>query len=308
MFLDTVRPKDVPRGPTRYAKEDSQSLRTHDIPGAIPEYPHRRFHVDGPPEKEHINGTVAKTLYPDLHRPIDLSLTNRDIHKAQPSGEKFKTRRRVDPLTPRYDLPSFQERPVTPPGILIHEGQVRDSMEFKGTHKPRILERNYARNPNDGSDIEGSRTGDRRNRLGNATPRDMWKTVEKAGERILSSKCHSARSSHPLDPEYDMPSTTTHPFHRTEVESARAPRRAGRVEGATPRQLHRDNGEPQASLIRRDLPGAVPQRFKGTMPFSIYDPPEVTPHARHLGLDCSDIEGTQTGTRKAGAWAALGTR
>jgi len=72
------------------------------------------------------------------------------------------------------------------------------------------------------------------------------------------------------------------------------------VEGASPQVLHRSNGEPQASLIRSDIPGAMPQKYKGGIPYNIYDPPEVTPHSRHLGLDCSDIEGAQPGTRRRG--------
>mmetsp|Transcript_92582 Transcript_92582/g.224716 ORF Transcript_92582/g.224716 Transcript_92582/m.224716 type:complete len:81 (-) Transcript_92582:74-316(-) len=78
------------------------------------------------------------------------------------------------------------------------------------------------------------------------------------------------------------------------------PREAGAVEGSAPRVLHRGNGEPQTSLIRSDIPGAMPQQYKGGIPFGIYDPPEVTPYARHLGLDCSDIAGAQPGTRRPG--------
>jgi len=84
----------------------------------------------------------------------------------------------------------------------------------------------------------------------------------------------------------------------SEGETAANPRLHGRIPGCTPRQLHKDNGEPQASLIRGDIGGAVSQRYKGCMPFSIYDPPEITPYSGHMQLDCSDIDGTQTGTRR----------
>lgn len=308
MFLDGVQPKDVPRGRWMAQKEEAQALRTRDIAGAQAHYPHKAWHTEGPPEKEHIHGSRAFTHYPELNRAIDLSLTTCDIHRAQPEIAGLKTLRRVDPLVPRYELPSYTERAPTPPSGRLHEGKLRDTMEFKGDHKPRVLERNYARNPNDTRDIEHSALSSR-TRPGGFTPRDPLKTVEKAGGRILSSKCHSARQSNPLQPSYGLCQRSMHPFAREEPESAHAPRQVGPIEGNTPRQRQWDNGEPQTSLIRRDIPGAVPQRFKGTLPFSIHDPHDVTPcHPRHAGLDCSDIEGTRTGTRKQGAWAAIGTR
>lgn len=302
MFMDRVRPADVPLGRRLANKDVSPSLCADDIEGAFREP--RRLFLSGPAQKEPIPGTAAKTRYPEVHRPLDLSLTTRDIYKAQPSGPEFSTTRNLDPLTPAYELPSCKMIPVTPPHGLMHEGAVRDSMEFKGMHKSRFLERDYARDPNECRDID---LGFRRRQ--NMTPRDFSsKVVERAGERVLSTKCHSARSSNPLSPVYDAPSASLHPLYRGEEPSKLAPKTVGLIEGSTPRQLHRDNGEPQNSLIRRDIPGAVSMRFKGRVPFNIYDKPEVTPISRHLGLDCSDIEGTQPGTRKAGTWAAFGTR
>mmetsp|Transcript_29605 Transcript_29605/g.75394 ORF Transcript_29605/g.75394 Transcript_29605/m.75394 type:complete len:339 (+) Transcript_29605:84-1100(+) len=301
MSLDSIRPKDVPRGIVRYPK-DSPALRTSDIDGAAPSYYYKKYHADGPPEKELIAGTTARELYPAVRRPIDLGLTTSDIEKAQPLAYRFNSSRNVNPLTPRYDLPSHTDKPPTPPAPRIHEGKARETMEFKGEHKPRILERNYARDPLEVRDIEGAQPN-HKNRIAAKifTPRDPQRIIESAGERILSTKRTSQqtpRTSHPMDPAYEVSVMTTHPFLHSEPPSARAPREAGRIEGSTPRRLHKDNGEPQASLVRSDVPGAVPQRFKGATPFSIYDPPEVTPYARHNGLDCSDIEGAQTGTRR----------
>ncbi|CAE7035917.1 KIF6 [Symbiodinium sp. CCMP2456] len=93
---------------------------------------------------------------------------------------------------------------------------------------------------------------------------------------------------------------TTHPFYRETEGNPLAPSQVGLVSGSTPRVLHRDNGEPQASLIRADIPGAVPQRYKGHVPINIYDTHTVTPFSPYTGLVCSDIEGAQTGTRKSG--------
>jgi len=298
MSLDSIRPKDVPHGGTvAFTKEDVQALRTHDIQGAAPAFMSRTLFLGGPPVKEPMPWSQAATRYPVVRREVDLSLRTHDIDLAQPRAKHFQSARDVNPLTPRYDLPSFREKPPTPPTARMHEGRVWDSMEFVGKHTPRILEREYARNPLETRDIEYSQSNFRTRTT--FTPRDTMRTIERAGERILSTKCHTPRGVvHPLEPVYKVDVKTTHPFRTGEGDTPLAPAQAGRVPGSTSRVLHRDNGEPQTSLIRSDLPGAMPQRYKGAMPYNIYDSPEVTPYAKYTGLDCKDIEGTQTGTRK----------
>jgi len=303
MYLSTLRPKDVPLGVVRFPKEDSSSLRTRDIKGAKVTYKHSNLFLDGKPEKEEPRGSKPKRHWAEVRTPVDKhgnssNLTTCDIEKAQPNVAIFRTSRVCNPLTPRYDLPSFKDRPVTPPQAKFHEGEARDTLKFKGEWKTRIPERDYARNPNEGRDIEFSQPN-LRQRMRGLTPRESLRTVEKAGERILSNKyCVTPRDTNPIDPIYSVDIRTTHPFRQSEGETVQAPREVGHIPGCTSRQLHRDNGEPQASLIRSDIAGAVSQRYKGCMPYSIYDPPEITPYSGHMQLDCTDIEGTQTGTRK----------
>lgn len=299
MYLNVMRPKDVPMGPVRYLRDDSLSLRTHDIKGAQVTSKTRSLFLSGKPEKEEPVGSKPKQHFSARGRGLaDNSLRTWDIEKAQPNAAEFKTSRQCCPLEPVYDLPSFRERPITPPKPRIHEGEARDTMRFKGEWKPRIPDRDYSRNPNETRDIEFSQPNVRM-RMKGLTPRETMRTVEKAGERIISSKyCSTPRDTNPIDPVYTVDTRTTHPFRQSEGATLHAPREHGRIPGCTSRQLHRDNGEPQASLIRSDIAGAVSQRYKGCMPYSIYDPPEITPFSGHMQLDCSDIEGTQTGTRK----------
>lgn len=299
MYLNVLRPKDVPRlGAVRFLQEDSLSLRTHDIRGAQAMTKQSGLYLTGKPEKEDPVGSRPRVIKPRRHDG-DLNLRTCDIEKAQPNaaGFGYKTTRHCNPLEPCYDLPSFRERPVTPPQPRLHEGVARDTLAFKGDWKPRIPERDYSRNPNETRDIEFSQPN-LRQRMKALAPRESLRTVEKAGERIISSKyCNTPRVTNPADPVYTMDTRTTHPFRQSEGATLHAPREIGRIPGCTPRPVHRDNGEPQASLIRSDIAGAVSQRYKGSMPFNIYDPPEVTPYHGHMQLDCSDIEGTQTGTR-----------
>jgi hypothetical protein len=298
MYLNVLRPKDVPLGPVRFVKDEMQSLRTHDITGAKPTYKAASLFPDGKPEKEEPAGSRPKFHFPELRRVVDMPLTTSDIEKAQPCSAQFKTGRVCNPLTPRYDLPSYKEKPATPPSQRFHDGEARDTLKFKGEWKSRVPERDYARNPNESRDVEFSQPNVRK-RMQGLTPRESLRTVEQAGQRIISSKyCNTPRDTNPIDPAYTVDTRTTHPFRQSEGETLSAPREHGRVPGCTSRQLHRDNGEPQASLIRGDIAGAVSQRYKGGMPFNIYDPPEVTPYSAYGQLDCSDIEGTQTGSRK----------
>lgn len=308
MYLNVLRPYDYPQEKTLAFKDYAQALRVEDIPGATQQSSRREFYTNGPPVKDEIWGTCARTRYPPVNRIVDMSLTVCDIERAQPNTQRFRTSRVVNPLTPRYELPTTQQLPVEPPRARFHEGQMRDSLEHTGRPEGRLFERSKLRDPNCSADIYGTTPGTRgrlKGQLGSTVPRDLLRTIEQAGARILSSKASTprgdTRSTNPLVPLYKVSVQTTHPFLKGgDAEGHLAPRLAGHVEGSTPRVLHRDNGEPQNSLIRTDIAGAVPQRFKGLTPFNLYDPPEVTPHADHLGLDCSDIPGAQAGTRMPG--------
>jgi len=300
MMLDNVQPKDVPRGQVWHYKGDTQALRTSDIQGAAPIYKHKRFHVDGPAYKDHIAGTAARTHYPEIRRPIDMSLTTVDIDKSWPDVVKFKTPRCVDPMAPNYPLPSATHRPHTPRRQMMHDGQIRDTLEHTGKSTPRIPQRSFHRDPNEHRDIEYAQPNFRRTArpLGSSGIRDVMKTSDINGEINLTMKKKTPRCSNPLDPEYKISTDTTHPLHTSEPHGHYAPRFQAKIHGASPRPLTWDNGEPQTSLIKEDIPGAAPQRYKGCVPFNIYDPPEVTPHSQFHG--CEDIEGARAGTRKGG--------
>lgn len=297
MSLNTLRAEDGLRGRVQCLKDDTQALRTHDIDGAQPAYRSRTLYRSGGLEKD-VPGTTARAFNPSANRPVDLSLTTRDIDGAQPNVATFKTPRCVNPLTPRYDLPTCNVELSAPSSQRIHEGQPRDTLAFKGEPKVKPV-RDLPRDPNDHRDIEHS-VPSSRSRLGSAAMHDIFRTVERAGDRSLSTKCATPRVTCPLDPVYTVPSCTTHPLRHSEREGSLAANQAGPVEGATSRVLHRELANTQASVIQGGLETAVPQRYKGTVAFNLYDPPEVTPYARSLGLDCSDIDGTQTGTRRRG--------
>lgn len=309
MSLDTIQPKDVPRGKVQYPKEHSLSLMTEDIDRAAPHYAHLQYLQKpdlavGCTDPDHF-GSRARTHYPPMdRRPRDLSLTTADIELAQSKAKKPKGNRHVDPICPNYELPSCHMRPVTPPrfnGRHLHDiGDIEHSRP-----KVRIPTRNYSRDPNDASDIEyasanyqervhrQTRTGLRQDRTFNVKDINEGKPVQ-------------ARSTNPLDPVYKVPTTATTSLHARFNEEAAAgvgmpPREAeehGHVHGSKPRKLQWDNGEPLFSLLREDIAGTVPQRFVGAIPVNIYDPPEVKPVISFH--DPHDIPGAQVGSLKKG--------
>merc|ERR1712078_156456 len=146
---------------------------------------------------------------------------------------------------------------------MIHDGEVRDSLAHVGTSKPRIPNRSNPRNPNETRDIEYGQPNYRRTArpLGSSGIRDILKTDDINGEVNLTMKKKTPRCTNPLDPEYQMCTATTHPLHTSEPHGPYAPKIQGGIKGAAPKTLTYDNGEPQTSLIKEDIPGAGPQRY-----------------------------------------------
>merc|ERR1719428_2188192 len=282
MSLDTIHPEDVPRGKVQFIKAQDLSLKTDDIARCAPFYPWKQY-LDKPSFslRSDIPGSETKPLYQNLTRVKDLSLTTADIEWAQPKITRFNTNRCTDPLQPQYKLPECSVRPITPP-----RGNGKDSLDISDIEmsKPKrvIPDRNYVRDPNAQStslmvqDI-------------NAFP----------GRTTLP------RGTNPLDPVYHVSQTsaTSIPIRWTEEEGrVYAPPMdvevIGEVPQSKPRKLQWDNGEPHFSLLTEDIAGSQPQRWVGSVPFNIYDPPEKKPIISFH--EPQDIPGTQVGSLRKG--------
>merc|ERR1719387_223447 len=282
MSLDTIHPEDVPRGKVQFIKDQDLSLKTDDIARCAPFYPWKQY-LDKPSFslRSDIPGSETKPLYQNLTRVKDLSLTTADIEWAQPKITRFNTNRCTDPLQPQYKLPECPVRPITPP-----RGNGKDSLDISDIEmsKPKrvIPDRNYVLNPNAQStslmvqDI-------------NAFP----------GRTTLP------RDTNPLDPVYQVSQTsaTSIPIRWTEEEGrVYAPPMEveviGEVPQSKPRKLQWDNGEPHFSLLTEDIAGSQPQRWVGSVPFNIYDPPEKKPIISFH--EPQDIPGTQVGSLRKG--------
>jgi len=309
MSLDVVQPGDVPQGKVQYPKDESLSLKTQDIYKAQPHYEHTKYLNKpelsvGNTNPTHPGGRARTYYAPMDRRPRDLSLTTADIEYAQCKPSSHKGNRHTDPVCPQYELPSYVAREPTPP--RFNGRHTNDIADIEHSN-PRVLhpDRNYVRDPNEARDIEYASANYReRNPRHPPRPRaDRSLDVQD----ISGTKRMPARDTNPLEPVYKVPThrvtTSLHTrFSEEQHHGVELPPRealeVGEVQGSKPRKLQWDNGEPQLSLQRQDLPGAVPQRYVGHVKHNIYDPPEVRPMVSFH--DPHDIPGAQVGSLKRG--------
>jgi len=316
MSLDTIHPKDVPRGKVYQPKDEDLSLKTQDIEKAQPFYHYKRYlekptFTVGITDSGHVGGR-ARTYYPEMdRRPRDLSLTTADIEYAQPKSVKAKGNRHTDPLQPQYELPSCNVRPATPP--RWNGRHTNDLSDIELSHPKKLIpDRNYVRDPNDASDIEYACPNYKRRVHGPLHPESYSTSLDVRD--ISESKRIKPRGTNPLEPVYQVPTSTvtslphrwteehgTYNVHEGQVEA----HTVGPVAGSKPRKLQWDNGEPLFSLLREDIAGAAPQRWVGAVPFNIYDPPQVKPAISFH--DPHDIPGAQVGTLKKGIEGSIRT-
>lgn len=317
MSLDIVRPADIPLGKVMYVKDYDRSLITEDVARAQPTYDHLRYlnkpdFSVGCTEPTHV-GARARTYYPPMDRKVrDLSLTTADIELAQPRAHRQRGNRHTDPVCPNYTLPSCYVRESTPPR---HNGRItNDISDIEMTRPKKVIpDRNYVRDPNDCSDIEYASVN-----YAGRTKREAPGYVRQDRQHdvtdITGLKNVPLRETNPLDPVNRVPthaSTSLHTLFAEEVgqgmcHAQRDAERVGPILGSKPRKLQWDNGEPQFSLLREDIPGAMPQRWVGCVPANIYDAPEVRPPISFH--DPHDIPGAQVGSLKKGIEGATRRR
>lgn len=256
----------------QYFKPDSSSLRTGDIEGAQSYLPGYKY-INKPNYYSVVDIEKAspQPRHKSLNKPSTNLLTS-DIPSASPNVLQFKTSRKDhNPLTPVYNLASFEVKPSTPPRFL------RDSInidDIEGT-KPSVYSKWQTRNSSDVKDIFGATAKPRRNlnKPDLMNPKDI-NTIE-----VFESK----RVTNPLMPEY---------LCRNEDNQVIV---VGEVEGSKPRRMVNLNQAPHSRhLSTGDIEGAT-AGTKGNGPIGtklrnyLRSPNEIT-----------DIDGAQAGTFKKG--------
>mmetsp|Transcript_18597 Transcript_18597/g.43316 ORF Transcript_18597/g.43316 Transcript_18597/m.43316 type:complete len:469 (-) Transcript_18597:199-1605(-) len=128
--------------------------RTDDIDGAQPTYKSQEFMNKRQfYDPSDIKGARSNTLHRQTN-VRDNTMRVDDIDGAVPTPYTFVTKREVDPLVPKYKLPSYQPAPDAPPKFVRDSYNVSD---IAGT-KPKPLFRFQQRNSTV-NDIEGAQPG-----------------------------------------------------------------------------------------------------------------------------------------------------
>jgi len=172
--------------------------RTDDIQGAAPEYRATRFtNKSSFYDPSDIKGAHSNILHKNSNS-MDYTMKVDDIEGAQPKPYTFVTNRRVDPLVPKYALPT------APPAENVVPKFLRDSYDVSditGT-KPKPLFRFSQRHATT-ADIEGTQVGWR--------PRHQRVRQEGAPishqfnvRDITDTGFKSMRVTDPLRPEYTV--------------------------------------------------------------------------------------------------------
>jgi len=337
MSLGTLRASDVPPGPIRAPKDYDRSLYTQDLPRARPLLAHPTNGCGEPvpwnnlrkPTPPEVPKAKPKPLYPPVdpeRRQQDLSLKTSDIDFAFPcrfAERRPRTDRIVDPLTPRYRMPTWEAAP--PPTVRSSGRDTLDVSDIEGAAPaPTVpVRREYRDNLHLEAEFRTPRGGP-------VQAQDPWRANRPAAPGEARPACctpdlegpaRSGRSGHnPLDPKYRVPlaaapalATSLHARWaeerraRGDVAPTTESQDIGHIHGSRPgeRKAGEHGGgallgnKPQFCFQTEDVEGAQPMRRVGIVPFNIYGA-RGNREPVNSSLNTGDIVGAQAGTRPHG--------
>lgn len=171
----------------------SINLYNLDIEGSSP----RKFgafnqKIDYTNKNDDIDKSSPRRLHIKLNKP-EYNLSNSDIEYSQPHCVKCKITRHLDPLEPKYNLPTSPEYPPYKPRFI------RDSMkvdDIQGAKPRKIVSQNLLRESLKNNDVKDS------------WPRKPY--VRKSKYEFMNyrdvthSEFKTKRSTNPLEPNYRM--------------------------------------------------------------------------------------------------------
>lgn len=246
----------------------NNNLKVDDIEGARTKLPGYQF----PNKEEYINHnwdidrSGPRALHIGLNKP-EYNLTNNDIDKSKPQFQKFQTKRVVNPLNPKYNLPKTELVPVDPPKF-IRDNITNDDIEGAKPKKPKYFE---TRDTMKLDDIEGTRPKPPPKRSTSYSSFDY--------ADVTKDYFRTKRSTNPLNPTY------SHKTEEGEVE------KIGDIEGSKPKPPpSRNRGATSMDLHVEDIDGTRPGT-KGLRAFKNYTRREFR-ETNQVG----DINGTQVGS------------
>ncbi|KAL0236012.1 hypothetical protein GEMRC1_002594 [Eukaryota sp. GEM-RC1] len=122
LYLDTLKAEDLAQRQLNYVHNP---LKNSDIDLSCPKFRHNRFLRDNISVGD-VDRSCPKVLHPTKSKNAPyLYYRNDDIEKSRPPDNK-PSNRCTNPVDPVYPLPSYVERPITPPKFLRDSLNVTD--------------------------------------------------------------------------------------------------------------------------------------------------------------------------------------
>ena len=228
--------------------------------------------IDYSLKNEDIEKSSPNKIIPEKTNKPNFNLTNKDIEGTEPRGHHcFNTSRHVDPLNPKYPLPSCPDKyPLLVPKFLRDTLDVRDIQG--ATVKKNLV--NYSETEHNYMDVY------RRNRDDHILlshkklyKGNKYKFYNSLDFRDVYSKApYSKRQTNPLEPKYKYDYTMTEVNNNFTDKKKPSPQSLvyGEIEGNRPVVFSKYNNERYGKGMKtEDIPGAQPSTTSGYSKFEL---------------------------------------
>ena len=228
--------------------------------------------IDYSLKNQDIEKSSPNKIIPEKTNKPNFNLTNKDIEGTEPRGHHcFNTSRHVDPLNPKYPLPSCPDKyPLLVPKFLRDTLDVRDIQG--ATVKKNLV--NYSENEHNYMDVY------RRNRDDHILlshkklyKGNKYKFYNSLDFRDVYSKApYSKRQTNPLEPKYKYDYTMTE-VNNNFTDKKKPSLQSlvyGEIEGNRPVVFSKYNNERYGKGMKtEDIPGAQPSTTSGYSKFEL---------------------------------------
>ena len=228
--------------------------------------------IDYSLKKEDIEKTSPKQIIPEKTNRPNFNLSNKDIEGTEPRGHHcFSTSRHLDPLNPRYPLPSCNDKfPPLVPKFL------RDTLDVKdipgATVKKNLV--NYSENEHNYMDVYRRNRDDHillsHKKLYKGNKYKFYNSLD--FRDVYTKPPYSKRQTNPLEPKYKYDYTMTEVNNNlsNRNKNGRPSLLYGEIEGNRPVVFSKYNNERFGKGMKtEDIPGAQPSTTSSISKFEL---------------------------------------
>ena len=225
--------------------------------------------IDYSLKNEDIEKTSPKRIIPEKTNKPNFNLSNKDIEGTEPRGHHcFNTSRHVDPLNPKYPLPSCPNK--FPPPVPMF---LRDTLNVRDIPGATV-KKNLVYNESDHNymDVYRSNRDDHillsHKKLYKGNKYKFYNSLD--FRDVYTNKPYSKRHTNPLEPkykyDYHMTEVNKNVYNKTSGESLVY----GEIEGNRPVVFSKYNNERYGKGMKTDdIPGAQPSTTSSYAKFEL---------------------------------------